>query len=142
MSPTPSQESVCAPGRSFRRAQWRALLLVMFCYLFFYTGRQNFGFAARGIQDELALSATALGLFNAVLLVSYGAGQIVSGFLGDLYGARRMVTIGAFLSVGANWALSYATSLPVALTCWGANGLVQSTAWPALNRVLANWWPR
>ena len=29
----------------FRVAQWRMLLAAMFCYLFFYTGRQTFGFA-------------------------------------------------------------------------------------------------
>ena len=28
---------------SFRVAQWRMLLAAMFCYLFFYTGRQTFG---------------------------------------------------------------------------------------------------
>ena len=27
---------------SFRRAQWRMLLAAMFCYFFFYTGRQTF----------------------------------------------------------------------------------------------------
>ena len=62
-------------ARNFRRAQWRTLFLIMFCYLFFYTGRQNFGFAARGMQEEMALSATALGFFNAALLAGYGAGH-------------------------------------------------------------------
>jgi OPA family glycerol-3-phosphate transporter-like MFS transporter len=131
-----------AVQRSFRQAQWRTLLLVMFCYLFFYTGRQNFGFAARGMQDELALSATALGFFNAALLVGYGVGQAINGNLGDIYGARRMVTIGAFLSVALNWMVSYAPSFALALVCWGANGVAQSCAWPSMNRALAHWWPR
>ena len=34
----------------FRSAQWRMLLAAMFCYLFFYTGRQTFGFAIPGIE--------------------------------------------------------------------------------------------
>ena len=42
---------------SFRRAQWRMLLAAMFCYLFFYTGRQTFGFAIPGIQAEFGVSA-------------------------------------------------------------------------------------
>ena len=29
---------------------------VSFCYLFYYTGRQTFGFAIQGIQKELGLS--------------------------------------------------------------------------------------
>jgi OPA family glycerol-3-phosphate transporter-like MFS transporter len=129
-------------SRAFRSAQWRTLFLVMFCYLFFYTGRQNFGFAARGMQEELGLSATALGFFNAALLIGYGTGQAINGNFADLYGARRMVAIGALLSVAFNWAVSFTLSFPVALVCWGANGLAQSAAWPAMNRVLANWWPR
>lgn len=133
---------ICQDRVAFRRAQWRTLLLAMFCYLFFYTGRQNFGFAARGMQEELSLSATSLGYFNAALLICYGIGQAISGNLGDVYGARRMVAIGAFLSVGLNWLVSYATTFPLALLGWGANGLAQSTASPALTRVLACWWPR
>ena len=39
----------------FRRAQWRMLLAAMFCYLFFYTGRQTFGFAIPGIQAEFGV---------------------------------------------------------------------------------------
>jgi len=134
--------SSAAHARPFRAAQWRVLLLVMFCYLFFYTGRQNFGFAARGMQEELGLSATAIGLFSATLLVGYGLGQAINGNLADIYGARRMVTIGAYLSFALNWCVSFSRSFPVAVACWGANGLAQSTAWPALSRVIANWWPR
>jgi OPA family glycerol-3-phosphate transporter-like MFS transporter len=128
--------------RSFRAAQWRTLLLIMCCYLFFYTGRQNFGFAARGMQEELRLSASALGLFNAALLAGYGVGQAINGNLSDIFGARRMVAIGAYLSVALNWAVSYAAGFPAALILWCANGVAQSAAWPAMNRVLSNWWPR
>ncbi|MFP6596755.1 MAG: MFS transporter, partial [Candidatus Hydrogenedentota bacterium] len=45
----------------FRIAQWRILLATMFCYLFFYTGRQTFGFAIPGIQEELGISKVSLG---------------------------------------------------------------------------------
>jgi OPA family glycerol-3-phosphate transporter-like MFS transporter len=114
----------------------------MFCYLFFYTGRQNFGFAAHGMQIELALSSTALGFFSAALLVGYGFGQTINGNLADIYGARRMVAIGAILSVVLNWTVSFAPSFALALLAWGANGVAQSTAWPAMSRVLADWWPR
>ena len=50
---------------SFRRAQWRMLLAAMFCYLFFYTGRQTFGFAIPGIQAEFGVSKAALGWASA-----------------------------------------------------------------------------
>jgi OPA family glycerol-3-phosphate transporter-like MFS transporter len=139
--PNTAASQLPQPG-SFRRAQWRILMLVMFSYLFFYTGRQNFGFAARGMQEDLGLSSTAIGAFNAVLLVGYGLGQAVNGNLADVYGARRMVAIGAFLSFLLNWCVSLSRSFPLAVLCWGANGYAQSTAWPSMNRALANWWPK
>jgi len=45
----------------YRRYKWIALLGVSFCYLFYYTGRQTFGFAIPGIQKELGLSKELLG---------------------------------------------------------------------------------
>jgi len=154
-SESPGQEvfrAACSGGESvaaskpvvnnFRTAQWRILFLVMFCYLFFYLGRQNFGFAAKGMQEDLGLSAKALGMLSSALLVGYGLGQSINGNLSDAFGARRMVAIGAVLSVVLNWMVSFSSSFLPALLCWGANGFAQSTAWPALSRTLANWWPR
>lgn len=129
------------PG-AFRAAQWRILFLVMFCYLFFYLGRQNFGFGAKGMQQDLGLSATAIGMFSSALLIGYGVGQSINGNFSDRFGARRMVAVGAVLSVILNWAVSFSSSFTLALIFWGANGCAQSTAWPALSRTLANWWPR
>ena len=49
----------------FRRAQWRVLLATMFCYLFYYTGRQTFGFAIPGIKKELGIGNDTLGWVSA-----------------------------------------------------------------------------
>ena len=45
----------------YNSAKKRMLLATMFCYLFYYTGRQTFGFAILGIEEELGLSKTTLG---------------------------------------------------------------------------------
>src|SRR4051812_21375919 len=71
---------------SFRRAQWRMLGAVMFCYLFYYTGRQTFGFAIPGIQAELGLSKQTLGWVSAGMLWCYAIGQMINGNLGDQVG--------------------------------------------------------
>ena len=52
----------------YRRYKWTALLGVSFCYLFYYTGRQTFGFAIPGIQKELGLSKEMLGWVSAAML--------------------------------------------------------------------------
>ena len=70
---------------AFRLTQWRMLLVTMFCYLFYYTGRQTFGFAIPGIEQELGLSKQTLGWCSTALLWSYAIGQAVNGNLGDIY---------------------------------------------------------
>ncbi len=62
-------------GESFHSAQRRVLLATMFCYLFYYTGRQTFGFAIPGIEEEFGLSKTSLGWASATLLWCYALGQ-------------------------------------------------------------------
>ena len=65
----------------FRAAQWRMLLATMFCYLFYYTGRQTFGFAIPGIEAELGLTKETLGWVSTSMLWSYAVGQATAAAL-------------------------------------------------------------
>jgi len=125
---------------SFRAAQWRILFVTMFCYLFFYTGRQTFGFAIPGIEEELGISKSDLGWISAAMLWAYAVGQWINGNLGDKFGGRRMMTIGAFASCGLNWVTSFGSSAMSLFIPWTANGFAQSMGWAPGSRVLANWW--
>lgn len=127
---------------SFRRAQWRMLLAAMFCYFFFYTGRQTFGFAIPGIQAEFGVSKAALGWASAALLWCYAIGQAINGNLGDKFGGRRVMSTGAILSVIMNWATSMATGIVNLSVFWGINGYFQSMGWAPGSRLLSNWWGR
>ncbi|MFP6583957.1 MAG: MFS transporter [Candidatus Hydrogenedentota bacterium] len=124
----------------FRIAQWRILLATMFCYLFFYTGRQTFGFAIPGIQEELGISKISLGWASTALLWSYAVGQSINGNLGDKFGGRRMMSTGAVFSCGLNWCTSFGTNLMGLIIPWSVNGYAQSMGWAPGSRVISNWW--
>lgn len=125
------------PG--FRSAQRRMLLAAMFCYLFFYTGRQTFGFAIPGIQAEFGVSKETLGWVSAALLWSYAIGQAINGNIGDKFGGRRVMSAGAILSCIANWAASFATGVVSLGALWGLNGYFQALGWAPGSRLLSNW---
>ena len=125
----------------FRAAQWRMLLATMFCYLFFYTGRQTFGFAIPGIEQELGISKSTLGWASAALLWSYALGQSINGNLGDKFGGRRLMSLGAILSCALNWVVSLGTDFASLAIPWAANGYAQSMGWAPGSRVLSSWWP-
>jgi sugar phosphate permease len=124
----------------YRRYKWTALLGVSFCYLFYYTGRQTFGFAIPGIQKELGLSKEMLGWVSAAMLWCYAIGQSINGNLGDKFGGRIMMFAGAMLSFAANWATSFATTFIGFLVAWGLNGYFQSMGFAPGSRLLSNWW--
>ncbi len=124
---------------SFKRAQWRVLGAVMFCYLFYYTGRQTFGFAIPGIQKELGLSKETLGWISASMLWSYALGQAINGNLGDRFGGRRMMAIGAGFSFLLNWLTSFGVGFRSLAAAWGLNGLAQSMGFAPGSRLLSNW---
>lgn len=117
------------------------LLSTMFCYLFFYTGRQTFGFAIPGIEEELGISKTSLGWASAALLWSYAIGQSINGNLGDKFGGRRLMSLGAVLSCGLNWLTSFGQGIFSLTIPWAANGYAQSMGWAPGSRVLSSWWP-
>lgn len=138
----PAYPAATATDEAFRRAQWRMLLAAMFCYLFFYTGRQTFGFAIPGIQAEFGVTKETLGWVSAVMLWAYAIGQAINGNLGDKFGGRRVMSAGAILSCAMNWATSFATGVVSLGVCWGINGYFQAMGWAPGSRLLSNWWGR
>jgi OPA family glycerol-3-phosphate transporter-like MFS transporter len=117
------------------------LLATMFCYLFYYTGRQTFGFAIPGIEQELGISKATLGWASAAMLWAYALGQSINGNLGDKYGGRLLMSLGAVLSCGLNWLVSFGTNMLSIAVPWTVNGYTQSMGWAPGSRVLSNWWP-
>ncbi|AKS36715.1 major facilitator transporter [Mycolicibacterium goodii] len=126
--------------REFTRYKWRMLLATMFCYLFFYTGRQTFGFAIPGIQEELGLSKSTLGAISGAMLWCYAVGQIVNGNLADKFGGRRVMALGALLSTALNWFTSFSVGPKSLGALWGANGFVQAMGFPSGGKVISGWW--
>jgi OPA family glycerol-3-phosphate transporter-like MFS transporter len=124
---------------AFGRARRATLGAVMFCYLFYYTGRQTFGFAIPGIEAELGLSKAALGWISAALLWSYAVGQMINGNLGDKFGGRRMMAAGAIASFVLNWITSLGVGFKSLAAAWGLNGLAQSMGWAPGSKVVSNW---
>jgi len=125
---------------AFRRAQWRMLLTTVFCYLFYYTGRQNWGWVVKALRDDIGLSPVKTGAIAGAMLAAYGIGQFINGNLGDKFGARVLMSLGAWLSCGLNWVTSFGSSFLSLIIPWTANGYVQSLGWAPGSRLLSNWW--
>ena len=74
------------------------------------------------------------------MLGAYGIGQFINGNLGDKFGGRRMMSLGAVLSVVLVWITSFGFSFWTLLIPWALNGYVQSFGWAPGSRLISNWW--
>jgi OPA family glycerol-3-phosphate transporter-like MFS transporter len=131
-----------AMSATFRKEQWNMLFITMFCYLFFYTGRHNFGWAAKDMAEELEISYALIGWISSAMLIGYALGQFINGNLADRFSPRIMISLGAILSVLANFAISFSTTYIYILVLWALNGYFQSMAWAPGSRLIWNWWHR
>ncbi|EON75639.1 Glycerol-3-phosphate transporter [Lunatimonas lonarensis] len=116
------------------------LLITMFCYLFFYTGRHNFGWASKDLAGDLGISYALIGWISAGMLFGYAFGQLVNGNLADRFSPRAMILLGGVLSVMANVAISFSSDYLAILVLWTLNGYFQSLAWAPGSRLISNWW--
>lgn len=126
--------------KKFRVQQWTMLLITMFCYLFFYTGRHNFGWAAKGMAADLHIPYTTIGWISFSMLLGYSIGQLINGNLADRLSARLMVSVGAYLSILTNIAISFSNSAVMIMLLWALNGYFQSMAWAPGAKLINNWW--
>ncbi|SHL35686.1 MFS transporter, OPA family, glycerol-3-phosphate transporter [Chitinophaga jiangningensis] len=113
----------------------------MFCYLFFYTGRHNFGWAAKELSQALQVSYEKIGWVSFAMLIGYALGQLINGNLADRCSPKHMITAGGLLSAAANIMISFSDSFTMILLLWTFNGYFQSMAWASGSRIIANWWP-
>lgn len=137
-------ESVLPDGEAearLRRMRWAMLLVTMFGYLFFYSGRLTFGFAIPGIRAETGLNNATLGVISTSMLWCYAAGQAINGNLADKIGGRRIMSLGALGSTVLNWVTSLGTGLTSLALPWAANGYFQAMGWASGGRIINNWWP-
>jgi MFS transporter, OPA family, glycerol-3-phosphate transporter len=134
------KKPVMRSKNKFRRQQWKMLLVTMLCYLFFYTGRHNFGWAAKAMAGELQVSYEMIGWVSFSMLIGYAAGQLINGNLADHFSPRIIIPLGGLLSVATNIAISFAHSFQLVLVLWALNGYFQSMAWAPGSRLISNWW--
>jgi len=120
--------------------KWKMLLVTMLCYLFFYTGRHNFGWAVKGMVTSLNIPYSTIGWISFCMLIGYAIGQFINGNLADKLSPKLMVISGAYLSIVTNIAISFSNSATVIMILWGLNGFFQSMAWAPGAKLINNWW--
>lgn len=120
-----------------RSAIRRNTLLLAAAYLVSYLTRINFGAVIyEMVQDtgfeKAALSAAVTGAF-----ITYGAGQLISGWMGDRMQPKALMLGGLLLSTAMNLLIPLCPTPAVMTVVWCVNGFAQAFMWPPLVRLMA-----
>ena len=122
--------------------KWRVLLAYAGFYLFIYMGRFNLWPMAPLVKQDLGIDHQTIGWINALLLWGFMAGDLVHGRLGEVYGLRLWVMLGAIFTTICNWTASFSTSVITLAIPWFVNGFVNAACWSPGISLLSQWWPR
>lgn len=88
------------------------------------------------IQSGMASQQVA-SLAETLNLICFGAGQIISGFLGDRVKPQRLIFIGLLVTFVVNFAVGVGVSGVALVVLWPVNGLAQAFLWPPMVTILA-----
>ncbi|MBE6926132.1 MAG: MFS transporter [Ruminococcaceae bacterium] len=117
------------------------LLTVLSWMIYFssYITRLNFGaILVEFIQSEGIMKSAASAITTA-LFVTYGAGQLISGYLGDRVSPRLLIFGGLLVASVCNILMPLVSpSISLMAVVWGINGMAQAMMWPPLVKICAS----
>ena len=106
-------------------------------YFASYVTRINFAAIIQEIVTDMGYEKAALSIVLVVISITYGAGQIINGKLGDKIRPDLMILMGLIISTAANLLFPlFISSIPVMAVLWGVNGFAQAMMWPPMVKIL------
>jgi sugar phosphate permease len=139
VAPEPTvYEQVLAGWRRGRRRVFAALYVT---YAGFYLCRSNLGAAKSTLETAVRLNKARQGDLDFLFKIGYAVGQFIAGQLGDRYGGRVMIAIGAIGGAIMCAAFGFSDEFPAFALFWVLTAIFLSFGWPAVTKTFANWFP-
>lgn len=145
-----SPASAPSPAPHTSHVRWRILALLFIISVVTYIDRVNISVTARHMMPAFGLTEQQFGYVFSAFVIGYALCQIPGGWLGDRYGARRVLTWA--LVWWSVWTAMTAIAATTVLASWfgilGALmitrallGIGESVALPNFTRAVADWLP-
>jgi len=111
-------------------------LLFASAYFVSYLTRINFGAVISEMETATKFSKELLSLSVTGSFITYGVGQLISGFLGDRISPKKLVLMGFIITVLMNTAIPFCPDPYLMMGVWCINGFAQSLMWPPIVKLM------
>ncbi len=111
---------------------------MLFCLVYFtsYITRINYATALIDIAGTLEISNSLAGIPVSLSFISYGFGQLLSGYFGDKFNSIKVISAGILLTALMNFSVVLTDNIYVIAIFWTINGFAQSLLWPPLVKIM------
>jgi OPA family glycerol-3-phosphate transporter-like MFS transporter len=112
----------------------------MCCIVYFisYITRKNYAAIMVEFVNDTGIAIDSASLALTGHAIFYGAGQLVSGYLGDKIKPKFLITCGLFTTALMNILLPLCSEVALLTTVWCINGLAQAMMWPPIVKALSS----
>ena len=122
-----------------RKYSGRAIVaLCTVAYFASYFSRKTFSVVMVNMLSVGAVDRDVAGMIGTALFIFYGAGQLVSGYLGDKLQPKYLMFSGLMVSAVCNLLLPLVPSQYLMIPVWAVNGFAQALLWPPIVRILSD----
>ena len=113
------------------------ILLFSFTYFISYVTRTNYATIVSEMVTSLNQPKSALAVALTGSFITYGVGQLVSGFFGDRFQPKHLVAVGLVMTCCMNVLIPLCGNTTQMAIVWCINGFAQSFMWPPLVKLMA-----
>ncbi len=115
--------------------------LVILCtavYFVSYVSRINLGTVLVEIISSGYAPKAVAALALTACSITYGAGQLISGYLGDKFKPHNIIFIGFIITALMNICVGTVGTGSLLVVFWAVNGFAQAFMWPPLVKILSS----
>ncbi|MBE6928866.1 MAG: MFS transporter [Ruminococcaceae bacterium] len=115
-------------------------LFIALCWLAYFASyftRINYAAVITEVVRDLGITKAAAALATTGMSITYGAGQLISGLLGDRIRPRVLILGGLLAAAICNILMPLMPSVTGMVIVWCCNGFAHAMLWPPLVRIMA-----
>ena len=126
---------------AFYRVRLFTFIGILVGYSCYYLTRNSLTYTAPVMvaSKELGLDVSSIGAMTSIFPIAYGMSKFVSGVLGSMMSASRLLGLGLICTGLINVFFGFGSSLAWFCTLWAMNGILQGVGGPCCARILTSW---